>query len=220
MARLAAAALVALLTVACGGRDVVRPAPPTYTVRAGDTLYSIATRHGLDYRDVARWNRIGRDYRIDVGQVLRLRPPAGGTATANAAPPRPSAPPPGLAAPPAWQWPLASRGSVERVQQPAGGVGIRIAGRAGDPVRAAAAGRVVYTGSGLRAYGQLVIIKHDGTWLTAYGHNASLSVREGDSVAAGDTIARLGAQDNGRVALYFEIRANGKPLDPLAQLPR
>lgn len=213
---------VALLS-ACGGGSRTRAAPAEYyTVRAGDTLYSIAWRHGLDYRDVARWNGIGRDYTIQVGQRLRLRPPAG-SGPPQPAPPasaRPRSPPPVTGPPPAWNWPVRGGKVVGPVQQPSGGVGLRIDGEAGMDVLAAADGRVVYTGSGLRAYGQLVIIKHGSSWLTAYGHNALVLVHEGDEVRAGQAIAKMGLGPGQQPMLYFEIRANGRPVDPLAQLPR
>jgi lipoprotein NlpD len=98
-------------------------------------------------------------------------------------------------------------------------VGIRIFGVLGAPVQAAAAGRVVYRGTGLRAYGNLVIIKHDDVWLTAYGYNGELLVQEGDSVASGQRIATMGEGPGHKPMLYFEIRANGRPVDPTRQLP-
>jgi lipoprotein NlpD len=99
----------------------------------------------------------------------------------------------------------------------AGGVGsgVGIAGRSGQPVRAAAAGRVVYAGGGLIGYGQLVIIKHDDTFLSAYGHNSELLVTQGQDVKRGDTIALMGQGPNRQPRLHFEIRRNGVPVDPL-----
>ena len=194
-------------------------------VRSGDTLYSIAWRHSLDYHELARWNGIATDYRIAVGQVLRLRPAgaAGASAVARGAAPGgahgPPAPPPASAPPPPrWQWP--TDGTVAgSVHQPRGGVGLAIAGSAGREVRAAAAGRVVYTGAGLRSYGQLVIIKHDEAWLSAYGYNRELFVTEGDTVRAGQRIAAMGLGPGQQPQLYFEIRLNGRPVDPAGQLP-
>ena len=221
-----ALALVLALLAALGGCGGTprRPAPATYVVSPGDTLYSISWRHGLDYRDVARWNGIGGDYRIDVGQVLTLAP--GGRAPAAAATSRPRAAQPAAPLPaplpvtpaPHWSWP-ADGAVAGTVAKPSGGVGLQIDGALGSPVRAAAAGRVVYTGSGLRAYGELVIIKHDDTWLTAYGYNRELLVHEGDTVRAGQPIAAMGVGPGQQPMLYFEIRMNGRPVDPRAQLP-
>jgi lipoprotein NlpD len=215
--RLAALAL-ALALGGCGA-PLTRP-PAGYVVRAGDTLYSIAQRYGVDYHELARLNGIGRDYAITPGETLRL--PARATVPGPPAPsPARAAPPaaPAASAAPAWVWPVDGTPG-DTVHQPTGGVGLEIAASAGSPVRAAAAGRVAYTGAGLRGYGQLVIIKHDDTWLTAYGYNSAVSVKEGESVAAGQTIATLGEGPGHRHALYFEIRRNGRPVDPLAALPR
>jgi len=213
----------ALLLVACGGEPRRSPPPEYYTVRKGDTLYSIGWRHGLDYRDIARWNGIGRDYRIDVGQRLRLRPPSGQAQASSRRPagstsPRP--PPAPLPQPPPWVWPVTGGVVVGPVRQPSGGVGLRIDGTLGQPVVAAADGKVVYTGSALRGYGQLVIVNHARGWLTAYGHNSSVLVREGDQVRAGQRIAAMGLGPNQQPMLYFEVRIEGKPVDPLTQLPR
>jgi len=215
---------VALLTVvvlaACS--TPAPHVPATYVVKPGDTLYSIAWRHGLDYREVARWNGIGRDYRIYPGQVLTLR--AGRRVPAGAAAPRPStatrsAPP--SPPPPAafrWGWPT-DDGAVALTERPNGGKGLTISGRLGQDIRAAGPGRVVYTGSGLLGYGQLVIIKHDDTYLSAYGHTQSVVVREGDIVGTGQRIGTMGEGPGQRPMLYFEIRIHGQPTNPLALLP-
>ena len=97
--------------------------------------------------------------------------------------------------------------------------GVDIGGALGDPVRAAADGRVVYSGSGLRGYGNLIIVKHDATFLTAYAHNQTLLVKEGDAVTRGQNIATMGNSDADRVMLHFEVRKQGKPVDPLKYLP-
>jgi lipoprotein NlpD len=222
-----AAFLAALLLGACTSAPRRFPPPPPaaaraapvavpaegYVVRAGDTLYSISFRHGLDYHDVARWNGIGADYRIDIGQRLRLAAPDAGSAGA-----RPADVPLPVTAPPHWSWPADGR-AMAVSGPPSNAVALRILGEAGAPVRAAAAGRVVYTGAGLRAYGQLVIVKHDETWLTAYGYNRELNVAEGDVVREGQPIATMGTGPGQQPALYFEIRRNGRPVDPLQQLP-
>ena len=105
------------------------------------------------------------------------------------------------------------------VRQPSGGVGLRIDGGLNQPILAAADGKVVYTGTGLLGYGQLVIINHPRGWLSAYGHNAFVQVKEGEEVRAGQHIAAMGLGPGQRPMLYFEIRLEGDPLDPLTQLP-
>ncbi|MEI8299873.1 MAG: peptidoglycan DD-metalloendopeptidase family protein [Pseudomonadota bacterium] len=216
-------ALLALaLLQGCGGAP--RRLPPVaaanvYVVRAGDTLYSISWRNGVDYHDVARWNGIGADFRIDVGQQLLLQSPSGAVAGAVPRPaPRPVEVPLPVSAPPHWQWPADGVATLT-VGPPSGAPGLRIVGATGAPVRAAAAGRVVYRGSGLRAYGQLVIIKHDDTWLSAYGYNSELYVAEGETVREGQKIAAMGIGPGNQSLLYFEIRQNGRPVDPQRQLP-
>jgi lipoprotein NlpD len=218
----------------------------TTTVQRGDTLYGIAFRNGLDFRDVAAWNGIGPPYTIHPGQRLRLYPESGGARRAGqaearrpsgasvASPARPPAaagpatrPPPGPAAQPppvasglAWRWPADGELVGRFVAGEPTKQGIDIAGRAGDPVRAAADGVVVYSGSGLVGYGELVIVKHNDAWLSAYGHNRARKVNEGQLVQAGQQIAEMGRSGAARDMLHFEIRYNGKPVDPLRHLPR
>jgi len=292
----------------------------TYRVQRGDTLYSIAFRHGVDYRELADWNGIAAPYTIYVGQELRTSasrrvppPVAGASAPARvtnaptprataaavapkatndaakpgafeplaatpapapaapaaatsasgvspATPPAPAksapttappasgassttptpatvaaapvpAPPPKPAAPPApepalpagevsWRWPadgpvVGSYAAGDPTRQ-----GIDIAGKAGDPVRAAADGAVVYSGNGLIGYGELIIIKHSPSFLSAYGHNSKRLVKEGDRVKAGQVIAEMGSSSASRDSLHFEIRRNGKPANPVDFLPR
>ena len=116
-----------------------------------------------------------------------------------------------------WRWP--SEGTLAGRFGAAGGKGIDIVGARNTPVIAAASGKVVYSGSGLRGYGKLLIIKHAGEYLSAYAHNESILVKEGDSVTAGQKVALMGDSDADRVELHFEIRRYGKPLDPLVYLP-
>ena len=194
-------------------------------MRAGETLYSIARRYGLDYRDLARWNRIDASYLIHPGKRLRLTPPSKetvvvqrGAAPAGASARRASPDDPEHR-PPAWRWPVEVGAVVGIVHQPSGGVGLRIDGGLNQPILAAADGKVVYTGNALRGYGQLVIINHVRGWLTAYGHNAFVQVKEGDDVRAGQKIAAMGLGPGRQAMLYFEIRLEGQPLDPLGQLP-
>ena len=227
-----------------GGRATV-PAPvsqprpgATTVVQRGDTLYSIATRNGVSVLDVASWNALAPPYTIYPGQRLRLSPvgprPAArapaprAASTPQARPPVRSNPPPATApvvpaAPPSsgfpWRWPadgtlIARYVSGEPTRQ-----GIDIAGAAGAPVRAAADGTVVYSGAGLVGYGELVIVKHAGNWLSAYGHNRKRLVNEGQLVKAGEQIAEMGRSGAPRDMLHFEIRHNGRPVDPLLYLP-
>jgi len=218
--------MVLALLAACGSSPVRNAA--TYTVKRGDTLYSIAARHGLDYRDVARWNGIGRGYVIHPGQVLRLQARGGKASSsrtqATAKAPRAAAPKRAPIAKPIgppvkWQWPVEG-GTATLTTRPNGGQGLTIGGRAGQDIRSAGDGRVVYTGTGLLGYGQLVIIKHNDTYLSAYGHTQSVAVKEGDAVAAGQRIATMGNGPQGSPMLYFEIRINGEPGNPLSLLPQ
>jgi lipoprotein NlpD len=193
-------------------------------VRAGETLAAIAFRYGKDYRDLARWNNLGDGSLIYPGQVIRLSPPAGGassrSSTAKSAPPpKRTIPPPPADPPPAWAWPTSGRVVAEFDGGPGSGTGVLIAGRAGQPVRAAASGRVVYSGGGLIGYGQLIIIKHNDTYLSAYGYNASLLVQEGEKINKGQRIATMGEGPGQEPRLHFEIRRNGKPVNPRQYLP-
>ncbi|HEX6612244.1 MAG TPA: peptidoglycan DD-metalloendopeptidase family protein [Rhodanobacteraceae bacterium] len=269
-----------------------------YVVARGDTLYSIAFTHGMDYRALAARNHIPPPYVIYPGQVLRIEGTAGAPvrSTVVNAPPRETRPQntapvfetvpnePGPAAPPlasgsvavaahagpsgtaastnlpstppvavanlspasaanaavngasslpvvvagkarsvdgiAWQWP-ADGAVISGFQDGNGGsgAGLDIAGNAGDPVRAAADGTVVYSGNGLIGYGELIIIKHSDTYLSAYGHNRKRLVKEGEHVRAGQLIAEMGSSGAPREELHFEIRKNGKPVDPTDYLP-
>ena len=209
-------------------------------VRSGDTLYSIAVANDLDWRDVARWNGIRNPRDLRAGQILRLTPPGRTTrATANsttrAAPRQPSAAKPtprsastrsntsGSSQGVTWKWPVNGRVLSHFIDQSNQQKGLILAGAIGEPVRASAAGEVVYAGNGLPGYGNLLIIKHNSTWLSAYGYNRSLLVKEGQSVRAGQVVATMGRRD-GRAkdktgSLLFQIRRDGKPVDPMAYLP-
>lgn len=244
-ARAVSSACMALLVLLGCASEPVRP-PATYTVKSGDTLYAIAWRLRLDYRELARWNGINDKYLIRPGQVLRLQPNGARMAAVPARPqsaatvPRtaspkapiqrpqlpPSAPrpvPPSVPAPPIvavrWQWPV-DGGVPTLTARPNGGQGLTISGDLGQPVLAAASGKVVYTGTGLLGYGQLLIIKHNESYLTAYGHIDSPAVAEGDAVSAGQRIAAMGSGPQGAPLLYFEIRLNGTPGNPLLLLPQ
>lgn len=219
-------ALIIVLLLFLAGCASKPTHPATYTVKRGDTLYSIAWRHRVDYHDLARWNRIGRGFVIYPGQVLRLTPngrvPVAATAgKARTSPPRVNRPPTAHpSGPPVqWRWPVES-GKATVTTRPNGGQGLTIEGQPGQDIRAAAGGRVVYTGTGLLGYGQLVIIKHNETYLSAYGHTQSVMVREGDAVSSGQKIATMGNGPQGQPMLYFEIRINGTPGNPLSLLPQ
>jgi lipoprotein NlpD len=215
--------------------------PGYYTVQRGDTVRKIALDHGQNWRDVIRWNThvLPDPNSIEVGQVLRIAPPPGSSVAASPAPvaPPPAAevPPPVAAATPvapapapaqprttggdevAFIWPAS--GTIIAGYDEAKNKGIDIAGKAGDPVLAAADGKVVYAGSGLRGYGQLIILKHNNTYLTAYAHNRALLVKEDQTVSKGQKIAEMGNTDADRVKLHFEVRRQGKPTDPTRYLP-
>ena len=213
--RWSAHALLLVLLTSCSSTP---ERPQTYTVKRGDTLSSIASRHKMDWHELARWNRIGRDYVIHPGQVLKMYPSAR-VSTARATRPAPARQTAPSGPPLQWQWPVAD-GTATLTSRPNGGQGLTVSGVLGEAIHAAAAGRVVYTGSGLLGYGQLVILKHNETYLSAYGHTQSVSVREGDAVTAGQAIATMGAGPQGDAMLYFEIRINGTPGNPLSLLPR
>ncbi len=196
-----------------------------YVVQPGDSLYSIAWNYGLDYHALARSNGLRSPYTIGVGDKLRIRAapapaPAGGGSTGSAAAVSRSAS--GLPATntEAWKWPAS--GSVSRFYSGSGNLhkGIDFQGKIGQPVVAAKSGKVVYAGRGLKAYGLLVIVKHDTRYLSAYAYNQSAYVKEGDKVKKGQQIANMGSKNGGQAILHFEIRRDGKTLDPLKLLPR
>jgi len=207
--------LVALLGgCSSGGGARIGDTPEYHTVRAGETVYSIARSYGLDYRQIAQLNQLGDGSMIRVGQRLLL-PQSG---AAGAAAPEPVRAAAAVPAPP-WLWPTSGRLYLRFGQSPKTASGIRIAGNVGQTIHAAASGEIVYAGSGLASYGQLLIIKHNESWLSAYGFNSVLLVREGDKVAAGQNVAEMGEDLAGVAVLHFEIRRAGQPVDPLIYLP-
>ncbi|ODN26474.1 peptidoglycan DD-metalloendopeptidase family protein [Burkholderia contaminans] len=186
------------------------PAPPGYyRVKPGDTLYRIALENGQNYRDIAAWNNLANPNQIEGTSSSVATPPAAAAASSDTA----AAP----SGPVTFAWP--ARGPVLNGFDDAKNKGVNIGGAAGETVKAAADGRVVYSGNGLRGYGNLIIIKHDATYLTAYAHNRALMVKEGDAVTKGQKIAEMGNSDSDRVMLHFEVRRQGKPVDPLKYLP-
>lgn len=199
------------------------------TVQRGQTLYRIASDNGIVASDLAAWNGIAAPYTIYPGQSLKLYPPGGarpaGTTVATG---RPAAPAPVTAVAPVaapvksdinWRWPAEGQVVGRFVAGDAANQGVDIAGNGGDAVRASADGVVVYSGAGLVGYGELIIVKHSEAWLSAYGHNRKRLVNEGQNVKAGQQIAEMGRSGASRDMLHFEIRYNGKPVDPLGYLP-
>jgi lipoprotein NlpD len=214
-------ACVLLALSACGIPRYV-PDPDTHIVRRGETLFSIAWRYGKDPADVARWNRLGDGSLIHPGDVIRLSPSSGSAARPSSSSNRPAPKPlpkvPTQPAPP-WAWPTSGKISVEFGGKPGTGTGVLINGKVGQAITAAASGRVVYAGSGLIGYGQLIILKHNDTYLSAYGYNASLLVKEGATIKKGQRIATMGEGPERKARLHFEIRRNGKPVNPRQYLP-
>jgi lipoprotein NlpD len=212
-----------------------------YAVKSGDTLFSIALEHGADYRELAQWNSLDDPTKLRVGQVLRVKPPQESAVVIGSAPsagrvesrpieaqkPAPAAPPappvvreePKLEVTPLqFMWP--AKGKVLAGFAEPRHKGIDIEGKIGDPVIAAAAGRVTYVGSGIPGLGKLVVIKHDQGFITVYAHNKDILVKEQQSVARGQKIAELGNTDAERPKLHFQIRKGSAAVDPLLYLPK
>jgi lipoprotein NlpD len=213
-----------LLLTACVPQTSGYPSSDGYhTVLSGETLFEIAWQYGKDHHDLARWNKLGDGSLIYPGQQLRLTPPTGSSASTSAtkspaassrAPTKKPAQPS-----PAWDWPTKGRVEAEFDGRAGYGSGLLISGKRGQAVRAAASGRVVYSGGGLIGYGELIILKHNDTYLSAYGHNASVLVKEGDTINKGQRIATMGEGPGLEPRLHFEIRRNGEPVDPRRFLP-
>ncbi|MET3823297.1 lipoprotein NlpD [Burkholderia sp. PvR073] len=209
-----------------------------YVVKRGDSLTGIASANDCSVADLRTWNKLDGRGKLRMGQVLRIvRPqplpaPAANVGTQVAANSSTGA---GQASAStasdrqvvketkrhaggvALRWP--AQGKIVDAFRPGQNRGIQIAGRPGDPVRAAADGRVMYAGTGLNDYGSLIIVQHNADFLTAYAHNRKLLVKTGDIVRQGDAIAEMGDLDNSRVALLFEVRRDGKPVNPMPYLP-
>ena len=214
-----------------------------YEVKKGDTLYSIALEHGVDYRELAQWNSLEDPAKIRVGQVLRVRPEEGRAQVSRVAvsapvesrpldtPPgakpaaKPAAvPPKPVPAAPATDgdvlkfiWP--AKGKVIAAFEQTRGKGVDIDGRVGDPILASAKGKVTYVGSGIRGLGKLLIIQHSNEYLTVYAHTSQIVVKEQQVVERGQKIAEIGTSDAERPMLHFQIRKLGRPLDPKQFLP-
>ncbi|OZI23471.1 hypothetical protein CAL26_08470 [Bordetella genomosp. 9] len=227
--RLACAAVLALLLAACASTPV---GPGYYRVKSGDTLTQIARENSQSIGDLMRWNKLESANRLEVGQVLRVAPPAGSAASASkgsagasgsarssgaakAEPAKPADTTPLRGITLVWPAP----GTVAQRFNGSSSQGLRIANTAGTPVVAAAAGTVAYASNGLRGYGNLVILRHTSGYLTIYAHNRKLLVKQGQQVTQGQKIAEMGNTDSKQVELYFELRQSGKPVDPARALP-
>lgn len=209
--------------------------PEWVTIAKDDTLYSISRRYDVSVEQLVQFNRLKDASMIQPGQRIYLKPNSA-TTTASTAKSK-SASKPGVprstqarqqgSQSPTFSWP-----KKVRWQRPAEGKvvkkfnrrrndakGIDIAGKLGDRIVASADGKVVYSGDGLISYGKLIIIKHNDTYLSAYAYNRKLLVNEGDFVTSGQKIAEMGRKDSSKPQLHFEIRKNGKPVDPLKYLP-
>ena len=234
-----AVALTVMMLISC-----VTVNPPTrvsrgpgwYTVKKSDTLYSIAWRYGLDYKQLARWNEIDFNAPIHPGQRLRLIQPRGTTVAGSTSGKSSSSSPTSRSSnksvastdsddsasvnrdPDKWLWPTDGVPLNTFLASQLDRRGIDIAGKLGQPVRAVADGKVVYSGNGLAGYGNLIIIKHSDTYLSAYAYCQKRLVQEGVAVKAGKVVAKMGRRDN-TAQLHFEIRRNGKPVDPMKYLP-
>jgi lipoprotein NlpD len=242
---LAACQIKPLLPVGERGAGLRQPESEYREVQAGDTLYSIAWDSGRDYKEVAAWNNIRSPYTIVPGQKLRLYPPDAETARRGRQKTPPVSPPPGTSASSkdssvrrvvpveksgavsksaipkygSWAWP--TEGSLlDQYAANGPNKGIDIGGKKGQPILAAETGQVVYQGSGLRGYGQLIIIKHNADFLSAYAHCDKIYVKEGSVIKRGQKIAAMGNSGVDKVKLHFEIRYRGAPVDPLNYLPK
>lgn len=204
-----------------------------YKVKQGDTLYSIGFRSGHGYKRLASWNNIRSPYKIRVGETIKLFKPWKASSKKNKTPKskysvqnkkklaskrsniskvnknvlRLS-----------WQWPI--RGKILRNFSQTGKKGIDIYGKLGQTVKSAAGGKVVYSGQGLIGYGNLLIVKHNDNYLSAYANNRRLLVKEGQQVKKGQAIAEVGKGTGNKTSLHFEIRKNGKPVNPIRYLPK
>ena len=214
------------------GRDLVGGGD-YYVVKKGDTLYSIGFRSGHGYQTLALWNDIRPPYTVRVGQKIKLFEPV--TSKEEAKDKKASVKTLGKKRNSSqkkpifstdnknllklhWQWPI--KGRIVKSFSQSGRKGIDISGQLGQSVRAAEAGKVVYSGDGLIGYGNLLIIKHNEMYLSAYANNSRLLVSEGQVINKSQVVAEVGKVGSGQPALHFEIRKNGKPVNPVNYLPK
>jgi len=216
-----------LLLGACGSTPAPIATGPTptgfYRVKAGDTLYRIAKNNGQSVSDLVRWNNLAKAEDIDVGQLLRVTSPDG--ATTKVPPKTTTRPkPPVVSNEPApvnaitLVWP--AQGKLLYPYAPPRIKGIGIGGAAGDSIVAAADGKVLYAGDGIRGYGLLLIIQHSNGYITAYAHNQKLLVKEGAQVKQSQAIATMGQTGTDEVKLHFEVRYKGQTINPASVLPK
>lgn len=232
--------MVLLSLTACGGREDLAPVvephwrgakthAKQHVVKRGDTLYAIAFRYDTDYRELASFNHLYSPYSLRVGQIIRIQ--SGYHSTRTLARPslahtqveqtvfvhQPTYPRRFIGRSNGWMWPAHGR-VVANFVPDQGKKGVDIAGKKGDKIYAAKNGTVAYAGSGLPGYGNLIIVKHDNQFLTAYGNNSRNLVREGQVIKAGQVIADMGIVDRRYWGIHFEIRQSGKPVNPLNYL--
>jgi len=229
--------LLLLLFTACSWNDVnsskpqakrpsvrvITPKPPknftgkrpqVHVVGSGEGFYTIAKRYGINFKELAAWNNMSTNDVIFKGMKLKLYPPKKSSLPTTNNSSRPSAPAIKL------QWPLRGRIINQFNANDNTVKGIDIAGQVGQRIKAAASGKVVYAGSGLVGLGNVIVIKHSDTYLTAYGYNDKLLFTEGANVSQGQDIAIIGIGLNNQTMLHFEVRKNGKPVNPIRYLPK
>ncbi|MEY3038391.1 MAG: lipoprotein NlpD [Pseudomonadota bacterium] len=234
-----------LLLIGCGGGyatvsdqslgpNTRRLSADEYRVQSGDTLAAIAFRFGIDYRELARINGIENEDKIYSGQILRTKgspvaKPSSVVSKKKSLPKSASKPTSKPESDPVpkqmptnfvWSWPYSGKLLAGFSSKEGGNKGIDLSGKLGDPIKAAADGQIVYAGSGLLGYGNLVIISHGQDFLSAYAHNSRILVKENQQVKAGDVVAELGNTGATLPMLHFEIRKDGKPVNPLGYLPK
>ncbi|EPF0315363.1 amidase activator ActS [Enterobacter chuandaensis] len=219
-----------LLLVGCSGSkssDMGSYSGSVYTVKRGDTLYRISRATGTSVKDLARLNNISPPYTIEVGQKLKVngssssgKKSSSKGKTAKVTPsytvPQSSWPPVGQRC---WIWPASGKVVLPYSLSEGGNKGIDIAAARGTPVYASGAGKVVYVGNQLRGYGNLIMIKHGEDYITAYAHNDTMLVNNGQNVKAGQKIATMGSTGTDSVKLHFQIRYKATAIDPQRYLP-
>ncbi|EER56247.1 peptidase, M23 family [Neisseria flavescens SK114] len=218
--RLALISTIAVLAACAGNNTSSNRAVPDgyYKVRPGDTLTQIAKRYGQNVNILVAWNNLPNASQIEVGQVLRVLRHVAPRSTATQQHQTTAVTPINQLN---LQWPTDN--ALSSIIQRYNGTtskGIDIAGTQGQQIRSAAAGTVIYVGEEVRGYGKLILISHNDYTITAYAHNDTLLVQKDQKVQAGQVIATMGSSDSDNVKLHFEVRLNGKAVDPLPYLTR